>query len=57
MRSIKIVCLLACPHYHWDYISSADGVEELLGDVVVTVTVFKCKVELVLILTRNICIR
>ena len=49
LRSIKIVSLFACSHYLWDYISSAYGVEELLGDVVLAEGVFQRKIEHVLV--------
>ena len=57
LGTIQIVSILASPHHYRYHVPPAQGVEELLRDVVVTVTVLKCKVELVLLITTNISIR
>ena len=55
--TIQIVSILASPHHYRYHVPPAQGVEELLCDVVLAVAVLKCKVELVFIITRNISIR
>ena len=57
LGTIQIVSILASPHHYRYHVPPAQGVEELLRDVVVAVTVLKCKVELVLLITTNITIR
>ena len=55
--TIQIVSILASPHHYRYHVPPAQGVEELLCDVVLAVAVLKCEVELVLLITRNISIR
>ena len=57
LGSIQIVSILASPHHYRYHVPPAQGVEELLCDVVIAVTVLKCKVELVLLITTYITIR
>ena len=57
LGTIQIVSILASPHHYRYHVPPAQGVEELLCDVVVAVTVLKCEVELVLLITTNISIR
>ena len=55
--TIQIVSILASPHHYRYHVPPAQGVEELLRDVVLAVAVLKCEVKLVLLITRNISIR
>ena len=49
-RSHSFVILNTCSHHDWEYVVPQAVVEELLGDVLLAVGVFKGQVELVLLL-------